>query len=732
MFLKTCQTKETNQAKEEAAQTKETNQAKEEAAQTKETNQAKEEAAQTKETNQAKEEAAQTKETNQAKEEAAQTKETNQAKEEAAQTKETNQAKEEGVELVKLAFDILHERESSLNKNEVIELAIRLSSQKGVIANYSDLKSGLNNLLNSNVICRSLHGKDLLTTPIELKKERAIVSIGLQGKDRHRSAVKAQNGQEFIAKTAPFLNESQTMAALTVACTRDQFSLVQGSAGVGKTTMTDIVSKLHKSAGFEVKGFAQTNGASSVLGSELGVEANTIASHLYSHANLKNLPDYKNDLWIVDEASLIGNEDAVDLMRLAEKTGAKVVFLGDKDQLSGVQAGRPFELMQANGLTRANMNTIMRQKDNKELLDAVYLARDKFSSQALDKIKNSVSHGDFQSLAKEYINLSSEDRKSTLLLIPDNETRAKAMALIRVELQKKGVIDSEKEIETRVLLNKQLTAPEKSQSFIYEKNDIVEFGKDFKSIDVKKGDRYKVVGKDKDGNLRISKVVNGEADLSREKIWNPSKVAGRSKYGVEVYTEGERKFSKGDHILINKTIKSMDVKNGMRGEIVEIDERKNEIEVNLDGDLRKFNLNEFKNLDHGYAVTLHTAQGMTFKNAFMLLESNRRNLVNTRSFYVALSRAKSNVSIYTDNIKDLKSALDSRTGDKTAAHDISRIKDISLIKNRKNPKPKNVSEKLSNGFKELIDKARDKLKTTVKEKGHEASGHKDMSHGHEI
>ena len=55
--------------------------------------------------------------------------------------------------------------------------------------------------------------------------------------------------------------------------------------------------------------------------------------------------------------------------------------------------------------------------------------------------------------------------------------------------------------------------------------------------------------------------------------------------------------------------------------------------------------------DHGYAVTAHGAQGASERFAITLegVEGGREPLVNRASAYVALSRAKEHVQVYTDN-----------------------------------------------------------------------------------
>src|SRR5699024_1101324 len=71
--------------------------------------------------------------------------------------------------------------------------------------------------------------------------------------------------------------------------------------------------------------------------------------------------------------------------------------------------------------------------------------------------------------------------------------------------------------------------------------------------------------------------------------------------------------------------------------------------------------------DHGYAMTVHAAQGKTAQNVFVHAETNKASLLNAEQFYVQISRAKDRVYLYTDSRKGLIKAVEQRTGQKQAA-----------------------------------------------------------------
>jgi ATP-dependent exoDNAse (exonuclease V) alpha subunit len=91
--------------------------------------------------------------------------------------------------------------------------------------------------------------------------------------------------------------------------------------------------------------------------------------------------------------------------------------------------------------------------------------------------------------------------------------------------------------------------------------------------------------------------------------------------------------------------------------------------VKLDsGRAAQFNVRDNPHLDHGYAVTSHSSQGATADRVLVNVdtEAAHQNLVNSRLAYVAVSRARYDAQIYTNDAADLGRAL-SRDTSHTAA-----------------------------------------------------------------
>lgn len=645
----------------------------------------------------------------------------------------------EASRFVKLAFDIAHEREASVSVDSILKHSIAISMNEKPISPEAAMR-GLSALIDEGLVVQSLAMNKAVTSPRMLRQEQYIVSLMKSGQGDSKNAGNLDASKEFLEeKGFAYLNAGQMATALRVATSKDQFVGIQGYAGVGKTSTTKAIRDLYRAAGFTVKGFAPTNGAASVLQSELGIESNTLASHMFSHADKNIKYDYSKDVWIVDESGLMSNETAADMMTLARKTGAKVIMLGDTEQLSGVEAGTPFKMLQRNGMDTAHMTTILRQKGSENLLKAVYDTISKAPDKAINRLSDNVIQPKkiggnrvttdqvVTSLVDDYMSLSKGEREQTLIMIPDNETRSNAMEQIRDRLVEDGVVSRRGGVTQSVLVNRQMTLTEKGHSQFYKKGDLVEFSRGFKTIGkngVNAGDRFIVADKDKNGELILNKFDGKTNATYNEKVaWNPSKVAGKSKFGVEVYDLKSREFSQGDEVILNKTIKKMAIKNGMRGKVLSTDAKAGTITVKLRGhdEPRVFNLTEFKNLDYAYASTVHVAQGMTYKRAMFVVESWRRNVVNTKSFYVSLSRAKTEAKIYTDDRVKLQCALLEREGHKSSAHNLD--KPIPRYDHTIKSKPPKIGEKIKAAVKKAFSAAKESV---------QQGRNKTFDHGHEL
>jgi ATP-dependent exoDNAse (exonuclease V) alpha subunit len=129
--------------------------------------------------------------------------------------------------------------------------------------------------------------------------------------------------------------------------------------------------------------------------------------------------------------------------------------------------------------------------------------------------------------------------------------------------------------------------------------------------------------------------------------------------GVNVFREVEREFASGDRIQFGAQNKDLSVANRDLGTIVAMSNR--QISVKMDGKTERlvtFDAREFRQFDHGYAVTSHSSQGLTAGRVLANIDTDSsRSLINERLAYVAISRASDDARIYTNNAETLGERL---------------------------------------------------------------------------
>ena len=128
--------------------------------------------------------------------------------------------------------------------------------------------------------------------------------------------------------------------------------------------------------------------------------------------------------------------------------------------------------------------------------------------------------------------------------------------------------------------------------------------------------------------------------------------------GVSVYREIHREFSIGDRIQFTAPDKSIDVANRDLAAIESISPD-GRITVRLDNNLHiDFNAQDHRHFDHGYAVTSHSAQGLTAERVLIHAETSvHPDLLNARFGYVSISRASNEASLYTNDFSKLSAQL---------------------------------------------------------------------------
>jgi ATP-dependent exoDNAse (exonuclease V) alpha subunit len=449
-----------------------------------------------------------------------------------------------------------------------------------------------------------------------------------------------------VADAHPYLNRGQKSVVEDVLSSPDRIQGLQGFAGVGKTTTLTVIRRASESQGYSVQGLAPTSRAAKQL-SEAGVQAGTLQSFLARGASSSSA-DPKH-FYFVDESSLASTNQVREFLSRLGSTD-RVLLVGDIRQHQGVEAGRPFEQLQEAGMRTATLHEIVRQKDPALKAAVEMLATGQVSAalNALDQqglvreIPNAEDR--VRAIAKSYV----ESPENTLIVSPDNASRRELNVAVRQELKANGTIAAEDHKFCVLVQRQDMTGAERTWASHYEIGDTVRYTRGSKAVGIEATAYALVVRIDADNNfLTVEKA-------SREfATYDPRRLSG-----VSVYREVGREFSVGDRIQFTAPDKSLGVANRDMAAIEAI-HPDGRLSARLDNNrLIEFNANEHRHLDHGYAVTSHSSQGLTAERVLIHGDTSvHPDLLNSRFAYVSISRASHDAKIYTNNAADLGQRL---------------------------------------------------------------------------
>jgi conjugative relaxase-like TrwC/TraI family protein len=497
------------------------------------------------------------------------------------------------------------------------------------------------------------------TTAKTITAEHEIVSRVREGRNQI-DPVLLRSEAILVADQHAHLNRSQRGVVEDVLSSPDRIQGIQGFAGSGKTTTLSVIRSAAELQGFQVEGFAPTSRAARQLG-EAGVDSGTLQGFLARSAS--PTPPEQKHLYFVDESSLAStNQIREFLSRLGPQD--RVLLIGDTRQHQGVEAGRPFEQLQEAGMRTAKLDEIVRQKDP-ELKSAVELLATGQVSAALDGLQKQGrvrEISDTEDRVRAIARCYAESPEKTLIVSPDNASRHELNIAVRHELKANGTIAPE-DHSLRVLVQRQeMTGAERSWASRYEINDIVRYARGSKSVGIEAGEYGTVVGINPDSNVLTVEKSSGERSN-----YDPRRLSG-----VSVYREIAHDFSAGDRIQFTAPDKSLCVANR---DLVVIESvgPEGQVSARLDNNRRiEFNAKEHRHFDHGYAVTSHSAQGLTTERVLINADTGvHPDLLNSRFGYVSISRASHEAVLFTNDAEALKQQIGVESS-KTSALEFSR------------------------------------------------------------
>ncbi|WP_104039334.1 MobF family relaxase [Xanthomonas citri] len=498
------------------------------------------------------------------------------------------------------------------------------------------------------------------TTQKALAREKAILAIERTGRGAIEPIMTAAAVKTALESSA--LNAGQRFAVETIVSTKNRFVGIQGDAGTGKTYTVNQAVALIKQAsavseGYRTVALAPYGNQVKALKNE-GLEAHTLASFLRT----KDKPIDGKTIIVLDESGVVGARQMEQVMRIVEKAGARMVLLGDTKQTEAIEAGKPFAQLQQDGMQTARISEIQRQKDH-ELKTAVEQAAEGRVTQSLAHIKHVEELKEpterHRAIVNDYIQLTEPERRETLIVAGTNEARREINRMVRESLDLTG---KGRQFET--LTRVDLTQAQRRFAPSYQPGMVIQPEKDYQKAGLTRGETY-----------RVKEALPGNALVLQRQDGTTTTINPRKATQLSVYHLERAELSVGDTVRINRNDPGRDLTNGDRMRVAGVIGGTVKLESVEQRDGRparalELPVNKPLHLEHAYASTVHSSQGLSNDRVLIALDTKSRT-TSMNLYYVAISRARQEARVYTNNRGELPAAI-ARRFDKTTALGLER------------------------------------------------------------
>ena len=430
------------------------------------------------------------------------------------------------------------------------------------------------------------------------------------------------------------LSEEQIAAIRTVTSSGGRVAIIEGAAGSGKTTTLRPIADLYREHGQSIIATAVAWRTAVALGNDVDARPFCV-DKLLRLAARGGMEINKDTTIIVDEAGMLSTRQAHHILRLSERHGAKIVFAGDTQQQQPVEAGPGLRLIR-DAVGSVRVDRIRRQKaDIEDILVHV--------------------HGETPEAARFRAGLMGEQERTRILgdyEAMEDKPRFTPWQVAASEALRDG--DAASAIAAHHLRGRFHIGYDEEKTLTGLVDD---------------WDRYQRANPDKSSVVlaRTRAEVRALSHLMRERRFaalpdGERADANRVTVIVSRGTEDERttsplEIARGDRLRIGATHWEKQLFNGT---VVTVEEFKvqraeagTEPSVLIsarteDGRAVSFRHDEIRDwygnirLDHGYALTITSAQGLTVDRTFLLADARPAR----ETIYPAATRHREGLDIY--------------------------------------------------------------------------------------
>jgi Ti-type conjugative transfer relaxase TraA len=264
----------------------------------------------------------------------------------------------------------------------------------------------------------------------------------------------AEQNKELKAKFDGKLSSEQVTAIKHITGS-ERLSTLIGYAGAGKSTALKAAREAWEAQGYKVHGAALAGKAAEGLEKSSGIQSRTLHSYQYRwQHNMEKLN--ANDVFVIDEAGMVGSKQMNFFIQAVQKAGAKIVLVGDSSQLQPIAAGGAFtaisEISNPAKITEIRRQTQewQRQASLDFVSGNIETALKAYGEEGCIKTADSDVSA-METLIKDYVTDLKNDpnnQSSRLILAHRRKDVAKLNSLVRKSLIANGDLKNEHQIET--------------------------------------------------------------------------------------------------------------------------------------------------------------------------------------------------------------------------------------------------------------------------------------------
>jgi Ti-type conjugative transfer relaxase TraA len=457
-----------------------------------------------------------------------------------------------------VALDAITHQQSTFTQRDVAMFAHRHSDG---LDQFNAVMGAMNGAPDLVPLGKDGRDVDRFTTRQMIETEQRLHRAAELMAERERHEVRDADRQAALARAEVrglVLSGEQADALAHITDGRD-LGVVVGYAGTGKSAMLGVARDAWEAAGYEVRGVALSGIAAENLESGSGIASRTIASMQHGWEKGRDTLTAR-DVLVIDEAGMVGTRQLERVLSHAAEAGAKVVLVGDPQQLQSIEAGAAFRsIFERQG--GAEIAEVRRQREDWQ--------RDATRDLATGRTGEAIQAYDTRGMV--HAAPTRDQARDDLIDRWDRDRQA---------------------------------SPDQSRIILTHTNDEV------RELNEAARDRMRAAG-DLGDDVRLA---------------------------VE---RGERSFASGDRIMFLQNERGLGVKNGTLGTIEQVNSQSMTVRSD-DGRKVSFDLKDYDRIDHGYAATIHKAQGMTVDHTHVLATPG----LDAHGSYVALSRHRDGMDLH--------------------------------------------------------------------------------------